>query len=156
MAADHADVFVYTRAGCIHCEQARELLHARQIPFTEVHGDGLPGFRRTLRERTGGTSVPQITIDGTPVGGASELAWLDRRGLLEPLARRERFPRAIVRRRLNAIGLLTAPFGGTCGLWRHRVEVVGRDGRALERLPARTAGEAWELAMFLNEREGPA
>ena len=54
---------------------------------------------------------------------------------------------------LNLVGLFTAPFGGSCGLWRHRVEFVDREGTVLERMQALTAEEAVELATFLNERE---
>ncbi len=149
-------VTVYTLSGCVHCQRARTLLRRRGIPYTEVCGDGQPGFRRRLLDSTGGATVPQITIDGLPVGGASALARLDRRGLLVPLACGERFPRAVVRRRLNPIGLLAAPFGGSCGLWRHTVEVIERDGRVLERLATRSADDAARIADVLNERETAA
>lgn len=156
MTAEQATVTVYTLAGCVHCERARALLRRRGIAFEQVHGDGVPGFRRTLGELTGRTTVPQILIDGAAVGGASELARLDRRGLLLPLVRRERFPRAIVRRRLNLLGLLTSFLGGTCRWWRHEVEVVERDGRLLERVPVCSAAEAARLADVLNERQAAA
>ena len=35
---------------------------------------------------TGGWTVPQILIDGRPIGGYTELRELDRRGLLDGLA----------------------------------------------------------------------
>lgn len=156
MGAEQSAVTVYTLAGCLHCDRARRLLWRRAIPFREIRGDGVPDFGRRLRELSGRTTVPQIVIDGTPVGGASELARLDRRGLLLPLVDGERFPRAIVSRSLNPLGLLAAPLGGSCGIWRHRVELVGRDGGTLERMPARSAAEAAELAAFVNERETAA
>jgi len=156
MGTDQASVTVYTLSGCIHCARARTLLRRRGIPFTEVSGDGEPGFRRRLRELTGGATVPQITIDGVAVGGASDLARLDRQTLLAPLARREPFPRAVIRRRLNPVGLLTAPVGGTCGLWRHVVEVVERDGRVLQRLPVASAELAAQLAESLNGQDAAA
>jgi len=150
------EVVVYTLSGCVRCERARALLRERGIPFREVRGDGLAGFRRRLGELTGAVTVPQILIDGVPIGGASELVRIDRRGLLVPLVQGERFPRAIVRRRLNPLGLLTAPLGGGCGLWRHQVELVERDGRTLERYAVRSLAEAKELAAFLNAREAAA
>ena len=121
----------------------------------EINGDGVRGFRGRLRELTGRSTVPQIVIDGTAIGGASELAQLDRRGLLLPLVHGEPFPYAIVGRRLNLVGLLAVPFGGSC-IWRYRVEVVERDGRVLERMQAVSAAEAAELALFLNERQAAA
>ena len=141
---------MYTLSGCIHCERARALLGRRGIAFEEIRGDGEPGFRSRLRSITGRASVPQITIDGAPVGGASDLASLDRRGILLPLARRERFPRAIVVRRLNPAALLTAIFGRTSGLWRHRVDIVERDGRQVDVLDAATAEQANQLADAFN------
>ena len=147
---------VYTLSGCPHCVRARDLLRRRGLPFEEVNGDGQPGFGDRLLELTGRLTVPQIVIGSEPIGGASELARLDRRGLLVPLARGERFPRAVVRRRLNLVGLLAAPFGGSCGLWRYRVDLVERDGTVLERMAVRSGVEAVELAHFLNEREQAA
>ena len=156
MNNEAAAVTVYTFAGCIHCDQAQALLRRRKIVFTEIRGDRSPGFRRKLLRLTGRASVPQIMIDGAPVGGASDLARLERRGVLMPLVRREPFPRAVAARRLNPVGLLTAPFGGTCGLWRHRVDIVERDGRPVGRLPAGSADEAVRLAGVFNEQENAA
>jgi glutaredoxin 3 len=48
--------------------------------------DDDPGFRRRLVELTGGWTVPQILIDGRPIGGYTELWQLDRSGELERLA----------------------------------------------------------------------
>ena len=156
MATDRPAVTMYTLSGCAHCARARRLLARRSIDFREVRGDGDPGFRRMLRELTGRGSVPQITIGGVPVGGASELARLDRRRVLVPLTRGASFPMAVVGRRFNAVGLVAAPFGGTCGLWRHVVELVDRDGRVIERLPAGLAGQAAGLAAVLNEQKAAA
>lgn len=135
-AEQTAVVKVYTLSGCGHCARARDLLRRRGIAFTEIRGDGRPRFRRELLELTGRSTVPQITMDGTAVGGASDLARLDRRGLLEPLARREPFPRAAVTRRLSFTGIASAMVGGGCGPWRYAVEIVNRDGSVAERLAA--------------------
>jgi glutaredoxin 3 len=156
MQANRSTVRVYTLSGCPHCVRARDLLRRRGLSFEEVNGDGEPGFGDRLLELTGRLTVPQIVIGGEPIGGASELARLDRRGLLVPLVRGERFPRAVVRRRINLGGLLTAPIGGTCGLWRYGVELVERDGTVLERNPVTSVDEAAELAAFLNERQAVA
>ena len=147
---------VYTLSGCGHCQRARALLRRRGIQFREIRCDGVPGYRQRLREETGGSTVPQVVIGGTPLGGAADVERLDRRGLLEPLVRGERFPHALVSRRLNLVALLAAPFGGSCGFWHYRVDRVERDGRLVERLPACSAAEAQELAAFLNEHEAAA
>jgi len=64
-----------------------------------VSGDGIPGFRRRLQELTGGSTVPQVVVDGRPIGGADRLACLDRRGVLAALAVGDPLPVTRVRRR---------------------------------------------------------
>lgn len=131
-----AVVKVYTLSGCGHCARARDLLRRRGIGYTEIRGDGKPRFRRDLLELTGRATVPQITVDGAALGGASDLARLDRRGVLDALWRRQPFPRATVTRRLSLTGLAASLFGGGCGPWRYAVEIIDRDGSVSERLAA--------------------
>ena len=45
--------------------------------------DDDPAFRRTIQELTGGWTVPQILIDGQPIGGYTELWRLDKSGQLD-------------------------------------------------------------------------
>ncbi len=45
--------------------------------------DDDPGFRRNLFDLTGGWTVPQILIDGVPIGGYTELWRLDKSGALD-------------------------------------------------------------------------
>ena len=42
-----------------------------------------PAFRQKLFDLTGGWTVPQILIDGRPIGGYTELWRLDRDGRLD-------------------------------------------------------------------------
>jgi glutaredoxin len=44
--------------------------------------DDDPQFRQHLFDLTGGWTVPQIVIDGTPIGGYVELWKLEREGKL--------------------------------------------------------------------------
>jgi glutaredoxin 3 len=62
------------------------LLEQRGLEFEEVRVDTDPEFRTKLEELTGGWTVPQIVIDGRPIGGYTELWQLDRAGELEALA----------------------------------------------------------------------
>ena len=80
------DVRIYTTAWCGYCVRAKALLDGRGIPYEEVSLDDDPHFRRTLLDLTGGWTVPQILIDGRPVGGYAELWQLDRSGRLDELA----------------------------------------------------------------------
>jgi glutaredoxin 3 len=81
-----ARIEMYTTAWCGFCVRAKALLEARGLEYEEIELDGRPDFRARLEERTGGWTVPQIVIDGRPIGGYSELWQLDRRGGLERLA----------------------------------------------------------------------
>lgn len=148
------DVVVYTLAGCVHCTNARRRLKRNGIPFTEHPVELLEHGRRTLRQRTGGSTAPQIVIGQRAIGGADALARLDRSGALAGLVDGERFPRAVVRRRVtpgHALRwLLTSPFGGACGPRAISVDVVDERGRRLERRPAATTEAAALVADALN------
>jgi glutaredoxin 3 len=77
---------MYSTEWCGYCVRAKTLLESRGIPFEEISLDDDPDFRRRLMELTGGWTVPQILIDGRPIGGYTELWQLDRSGELEDLA----------------------------------------------------------------------
>lgn len=87
--------------------------------FSEVCGDGDPVFRRRLIELTERVTVPQVIIDGEPVGGADDLARLDRRGVIAPRLERRAFPYPVVTRRLPP--------------WRWAVKLRGVDGGTVRR-----------------------
>jgi len=89
---DPAEIIVYTLPWCPHCARAKALLMRRGLAFREVDGSGVPNFRHRIAELTGGSTVPQIVIDGEPIGGADRLASLDRLGVLAAIARGQRFP----------------------------------------------------------------
>ncbi len=76
-------VQMYTTAWCGYCVRAKALLDARGIPYEEIRVDDDPAFRQKLMDLTGGWTVPQIVIDGRPIGGYVELWRLDRDGRLE-------------------------------------------------------------------------
>jgi glutaredoxin 3 len=77
-----ARVQMYTTRWCAYCVRAKGLLQSRGIPFEEINLDDDPHFRQTLLDVTGGWTVPQILIDGRPIGGYTELWELDRSGRL--------------------------------------------------------------------------
>ena len=77
---------LYTTRWCGYCVRAKTLLESRGLEYEEIRIDGDPGFRQQLLERTGGWTVPQIVIDGAPIGGFAELWRLDKSGALEQLA----------------------------------------------------------------------
>jgi glutaredoxin 3 len=66
--------------------RAKALLESRGLVYEEISLDDDPTFRQRLLDLTGGWTVPQILIDGRPIGGYTELWQLDRAGGLENLA----------------------------------------------------------------------
>ena len=77
---------VYTTRWCGYCVRAKALLDSRGLEYEEINLDEDPAFRQKLFDLTGGWTVPQIVIDGEPIGGYTELWRLDKAGALEPLA----------------------------------------------------------------------
>jgi glutaredoxin 3 len=74
---------IYTTRWCGYCVRAKALLDGKGIPYEEISLDDDPAFRRRLEELTGGWTVPQILIDGVPIGGYTELWRLDASGQLD-------------------------------------------------------------------------
>ena len=74
---------IYTTRWCGYCVRAKALLDDKGLPYEEITLDDDPAFRRRLQELTGGWTVPQILIDGTPIGGYTELWRLDKSGQLD-------------------------------------------------------------------------
>ena len=76
-------VTMYTTRWCGFCVRAKSLLDAKGIPYDEIALDDDPTFRQRVFDLTGRWTVPQILIDGQPVGGYTELWQLDRSGALD-------------------------------------------------------------------------
>lgn len=101
-----AEITLYTLPWCGHCARAKALLRRRGLRFHEIDGSGVPDFRRRLTVLTGGFTVPQIVIDGQPIGGGDRLAALDRLGVLSAIARGEQFPIVREMRRISPRSLV--------------------------------------------------
>lgn len=81
-----APVKIYLTATCPYCIRARQLLQARGVTDAEeIRVDLQPQLRTEMTRLTGRTSVPQIFIGDTHVGGCDDLVALDARGGLLPL-----------------------------------------------------------------------
>ena len=65
-------VTIYTREGCEHCHDAKELLKKNNMPYEEHILNQDYGIK-TLVALSGGTTVPQIFIEGEKIGGADNL-----------------------------------------------------------------------------------
>lgn len=78
-------VIIYTKANCPYCDRAKLLLDKRQAAYEEVRVD-LDAEKRAEMERLSGRrTVPQIFINGQPMGGFDDIAALDKAGKLAPL-----------------------------------------------------------------------
>ena len=79
-------VEIYTREFCGYCDAARELLQRKGVPFVEIDVTGDRRRRTEMSRRANGrTTLPQIFIGPTHVGGCDDLYELDRAGKLDPL-----------------------------------------------------------------------
>ncbi|HEY7888160.1 MAG TPA: glutaredoxin 3 [Steroidobacteraceae bacterium] len=78
-------VVMYTTSWCPYCARARQLLEERGIELEEIDVDATPAARAEMMSRSGRSSVPQIFIGETHVGGCDDLLDLDARGGLDKL-----------------------------------------------------------------------
>ncbi|GLS45287.1 glutaredoxin 3 [Methylobacterium brachythecii] len=79
-------VTIYTTAWCPYCSAAKSLLKEKGAAFNEIDVEKTAGARSEMTQRAGGrTSVPQIFVGETHVGGCDDLYALDRAGRLDPL-----------------------------------------------------------------------
>ncbi len=79
-------VEIYTQQYCPYCHWAKELLSRKGVSFHEIDVTGDRQMREDMSRRASGrTSVPQIFIGATHVGGCDELYALEDAGKLDPL-----------------------------------------------------------------------
>ncbi|MDE1156928.1 MAG: glutaredoxin 3 [Neorhizobium sp.] len=81
-----ADVIIYTREYCGYCARAKALLTSKGVSFTEHDATFSKELRaEMIAKSNGGSTFPQIFIDGQHVGGCDDLHALDRAGTLDPM-----------------------------------------------------------------------
>jgi glutaredoxin 3 len=81
-----ASVEIYTTPFCPYCGMAKELLTRKGVPFTEIDVSADHALRAAMTQRAlGRTTVPQIFIGETHVGGCDDLYALEGAGQLDPL-----------------------------------------------------------------------
>lgn len=79
-------VEIYTTAFCPYCGWAKELLNKKGVAFKEIDVGGNSGLRAEMTNRAAGrTTVPQIFVGSTHVGGCDDLYALEEAGKLDPL-----------------------------------------------------------------------
>ena len=79
-------ITIYTTSTCPYCHAAKALLRKKGAQFDEIDVNAAPGRRAEMRAKAGGRStVPQIWIGSTHVGGCDDLYDLERAGKLDTL-----------------------------------------------------------------------
>ena len=78
-------VKIYTITVCPYCSAAKRLLKDRGFEYEEINIEHEGMSREKLVELTGGRTVPQIVINGKPIGGYDNLLALDQKGELPPV-----------------------------------------------------------------------
>ena len=75
---------VYVTTFCPYCVRAKSLLKKKGLAYQEIDVTGDEEKRAWLVQASGGRrTVPQIFLDGKPLGGSDELHALDRSGELD-------------------------------------------------------------------------
>jgi len=83
-----ARIEIYTTRLCGYCRAAKALLSRKGVAFSEIDVTGdHEGRSRMIARANGSTTVPQIFIGATHVGGCDELYDLERAGKLDALLR---------------------------------------------------------------------
>lgn len=81
-----ADITVYSKTWCPYCNAARGLLQHKGVEFTLIDIGQVPERRDEMIARANGRStVPQIFIGDTHIGGYDDLEALERSGKLDGL-----------------------------------------------------------------------
>ena len=79
-------VEIYTKTFCSFCWRAKGLLESKGVAFKEISVDFGGEEKERMVKRSGGrTTVPQIFIGDTHVGGCDDLMMLEYEGKLDQL-----------------------------------------------------------------------
>ena len=78
-------ITIYSTAICPYCVMAKNFLKSKGREWVEVRVDADPAEREKMVAKTRRTSVPQIFVGETHVGGYDDMMALHRAGQFEPL-----------------------------------------------------------------------
>lgn len=70
---------------CGYCARAKALLDSKGVDYAEYNSTTTPEYRQEMIEKSGGTTFPQIFINGQHVGGCDDLHALERAGKLDAM-----------------------------------------------------------------------
>ena len=72
-----AQVVIYTTSYCPYCSAAKALLRGKGVDFEEIDVTRDAARRTEMEQLSQSWTVPQIFINGQPIGGFDELRQLD-------------------------------------------------------------------------------
>jgi glutaredoxin len=67
------DIKIYTTNWCSYCNFAKRYFDEEGQSYEEINIEEEGISREKMMKITGGMSIPQIVIDGKPIGGYDEL-----------------------------------------------------------------------------------
>ena len=78
-------VQIYATAICPYCVRARRLLERKGVAYDEIRVDRDRDQLKTMIRRSNRTTVPQIFIGKSHIGGYDDMAELEEAGKLDAL-----------------------------------------------------------------------
>lgn len=84
-----AQVVIYTTNYCPYCTGAKALLRSKNVKFEEIDVTDDADKRAEMERLSQRWTVPQIFIDGQPIGGYDDARSLDAAGELDRLLGRD-------------------------------------------------------------------
>ncbi len=86
MSKIQAEITIYVTQYCPYCVRAEGLLNAKEVTYNEIDVGAQPDLRAEMIQKSNGvTSVPQIFIGETHVGGCNDLFAVESAGKLDQL-----------------------------------------------------------------------
>ena len=78
-----ADIEIYTKEWCPYCAKAKALLKSKGLSYRELDVTADEQRQQEMVARSGRRTVPQVFLDGQPLGGYDDLANLNATGELD-------------------------------------------------------------------------
>ncbi len=80
-----AEIIIYTKDYCPYCKKAKTLLDIKKQKYQEIDITNDPKLQEEVKAKTGRQTVPQIIINGKPIGGCDDMYALNDKGELDKL-----------------------------------------------------------------------